>query len=371
MLPVQFFFKMKTHYSLVLILGVVLYTGCKKKAAEAPVVDQTFVLSDTMLKRIAVSDVISEPLKNEIRFFGKITTDNNKMVEVYPAVGGNVIRVFAELGDYVQKGQVLALIRSTEVAGFEKELQDAESDVLVAKKSLQVAQELFEGKLNAERDVLEAKSQLAKAQAQLNRIQATYKIYNLKPGSVYEVRSPLSGFVVQKNINADMQLRSDRSDNIFDIAQLNEVWAIANVNESEIDKVQMGMEATVTTISYPEKLFQGKVDKIFNVIDPETKAMKVRVRLDNPSFLLKPEMRASLVLHSVEGRQMLSIPSSAVIFDKGKNFVMAFKDRYNVETRQIDVFRQTGSTTYLTSGLQQGEKVITQNQLLIYDALND
>ena len=351
--------------------AAVLFARCGNKATEPTTVKQTFVLSDTMLKRITTAVAAPQPLKNELRFFGKITTDNNKMVEVFPAVGGNVIRVFAELGDYVRKGQVLAQIRSTEVAGFEKEWQDAQSDVLMAKKNLQVAQELFDGKLNAERDVLQAKSELAKAQAQLSRIQATYKIYNLRPGSVYEVRSPLSGFVVQKNINADMQLRSDRTDNIFDIAQLNEVWAIANVNETEIDKVQMGMDATVSTISYPGKSFFGKVDKIFNVIDAETKAMKVRVRLDNPSFVLKPEMRASLVLHSVEGQQMLSVPSSAVIFDKGKNFVMVFKDRYRIETRPVEIFRQVGETTYLTAGLEEGEKVITKNQLLIYDALND
>ena len=356
---------------LLLPFAVVYFARCSNTAAEHTEVKQTFALSDTMLKRIATAVATPEPLKNELRFFGKITTDNNKMVEVFPAVGGNVIKVFAELGDYVQKGQVLAQIRSTEVAGFEKELQDAQSDVLVARKNLQVAQELFEGKLNAERDVLQAKTELAKAQAQLSRIQATYKIYNLRPGSVYEVRSPLSGFVVQKAINADMQLRSDRTDNIFDIAQLNEVWAIANVNETEIDKVQLGMEATVSTISYPGRFFSGKVDKIFNVIDPETKAMKVRVRLNNPSFSLKPEMRASLVLHAVEGAQMLSIPTSAVIFDKGKNFVMVFKDRYKIETRPVDVFRQVGETTYLSAGLEEGEKVITKNQLLIYDALND
>lgn len=362
---------MKKVFSGFLLPATFLLIHCGHKTTDESAVKPGFVLSDTMLKRMTTADAVMEPLKNELRFFGKITTDNNKTVEVYPAVGGNVIRVQAELGDYVQKGQVLALIRSTEVAGFEKELQDAESDVVVAQKNVQVAQELFEGKLNAERDVLEAGTNLAKAQAQLGRVQATYRIYHLKPGSVYEVRSPLSGFVIQKNVNADMQLRSDRTDNIFDIAQLDEVWAIANVNESEIEKVAMGMPATVSTISYPDKIFSGKVDKIFNVIDPETKAMKVRVRLENPSFILKPEMRASLALHVQEKKQMLAVPSAAVIFDKGKNFVMVFRDRNKIETRPVDVFRQVGATAYVAAGLQPGEKVITKSPLLIYDALND
>lgn len=324
-----------------------------------------------MLATTKTAAAITLPLKNELGFYGKITADNNKLIEVFPVVGGNVSKVFVELGDYVQKGQLLATIRSTEVAGFEKELDDANNDVLIAKNNVKVAQELFDGKLSAERDVLEAKSQLEKAQSQQHRIQETYKIYNIKKGATYEVRSPLNGFIIQKKINQDMLLRSDKTDNIFDIAEINEVWAIANVNESDINQVKLGIDAAVTTLSDPGKVFQGKVDKIFNIIDPETKAMKVRIKLDNKGYLLKPEMRATIKLSYTENQQMLTVPSSALIFDKSKSFIMIFKDRNNIETRQVEVFRQVAGTAYISSGLQESEKVITENQLLIYDALND
>jgi cobalt-zinc-cadmium efflux system membrane fusion protein len=324
-----------------------------------------------MLSTTKTETASLQPLKNELNFYGKITADNNKMIEVFPIVGGNVTKVYVELGDYVQKGQLLATIRSTEVAGFEKELDDAKNDVLIAKNNVKVAQELFDGKLSAERDVLEAKSILEKAQSQLHRIEETYKIYNIKGGATFEVRSPLSGFIIQKNINQDMLLRNDKSDNIFDIAQIDDVWAIANVNESDINQVKLGIDAEVSTLSYPDKKFYGKVDKIFNIIDPETKAMKVRIKLNNEGFLLKPEMRATIKLSYKEDRQMIAIPSKAVIFDKSKSYVMIFKDRNNIETRQVEVFRQVGETTFILSGLNEGEKVISENQLLIYDALND
>jgi len=68
---------------------------------------------------------------------------------------------------------------------------------------------------------------------------------------------------------------------------------------------------------------------------------------------------------------MIAVPSDALIFDKSKTYVMIFKDRNNIETRQVEVFRQVGDRAYISSGLQEGEKVITNNQLLIYDALND
>lgn len=352
------------------IAFILLLAACQKSDTTHKTVE-TFVLSDKMLASTQTAKVQLTKLKTELSLYGKITTDNNKMIEVYPVVGGYVTKVLVELGDYVTKGQLLATIRSTEVAEFEKELEDAKNDKIVATNNLRIAQELFEGKLNSERDVIVAQSELEKANSQLRRIQETYTIYNIKHGAIYEVRSPISGFVIEKKINQDMLLRNDRSDNIFDIAEIDDVWAIANVNESDINEVRLGFDGEVTTLSYPDKRFYGKVDKIFNVIDPETKAMKVRIKLANPGYLLKPEMRSKIRLFHESDSTMLAVPSNAIVFDKSKYFVMVFKDRNNIETRQIELFREVGGVSFVSAGLKENELVMTTNQLLVYDALND
>ncbi len=352
------------------LLTILMIDGCKSDT-ENNQIKQGFTMSNKMISTSSFVEVSTQQLKNELNFFGKITADNKKLIEVYPLVGGNVTKVYVELGDYVKKGQLLATIRSTEVAGYEKDLEDAKNDVIVKKNNYKVIQELFEGKLNAERDVVEAKSEYEKALSQLNRIQETYQVYNMNKGAIYEVRAPMNGFIIEKKINQDMLLRNDRSDNIFDIAEINEVWAVANINESDINNIKVGIDAAVTTLSYPEKIFTGKLDKIFNIIDPETKAMKAIIKLHNPGFILKPEMSATIKLSYNESKQMIVIPSNAIIFDKSKNYVMVFKDRSNIETRQIEVFRQVGGLTYISNGLKNGEKIMTNNQLLVYDALND
>ncbi|MDD4992221.1 MAG: efflux RND transporter periplasmic adaptor subunit [Paludibacter sp.] len=362
---------MKHTLILTLTAIAVIVTSCKKKADENTDQKQKFVITDMMLKTTTFAKAELKTLKNEAKFYGKISADNNKLIEIYPVVGGNVVKVYVELGDYVKKGQLLATIRSTQVAGYEKDMSDAENDVVVAKNNLKTAQELYEGKLNTERDVLTAKSELTKAQSQLARIRETYKIYNLKPGAIYEVRSPITGFILEKNINQDMLLRDDHTNNIFDVAEIDEVWAIANVSESDVQDVVLGANADVTTLSYPDKSFHGVVDKIFNFIDPETKAMKVRIKLKNPDFILKPEMKATIKLSYDQKEKMLAVPSSSVIFDKSKNFVMVYKGKDNIETRKVDVFRQVGDVTYITAGITEGETVITTNELQIYDALND
>lgn len=354
---------------LIAITFLALLSACKH-----PVVKEKqagFVLSDTMLAHTGFATVTKQKVSSEMKFFGKVTADEDKLVEVFPLVGGNVIDVNVELGDFVEKGKALAVIRSSEVAEWERENVDAQSDLQVAEKNLKVAQDLFEGKLNSERDVISARKDLEKAQAELNRIQSVLSIYGITSTSEYIVKSPISGFVIEKHITRDMQFRSDRTENIFTIARIDEVWVMVNVSESLISHMQEGLSADITTLSYPDKVFHGKVDRIFNILDPQTKSMKVRVRLANPGFVLKPEMNTVVVVNYEEPQEMLAVPSEAIVFDNSRYYAMVYKDPSHIETHEVEVYQQTGKTTYIKSGLKEGEKVITKNLLLIYDALND
>ncbi len=355
----------------IVFLGLTALFSCKKKEQSGKPKYEPFVLSDTMLRRCEFTIVEKDTVKSELNLFGKIQADNSKMAHVDPVVGGSVVRINVELGDYVRQGQVLAVVQSGEVAEFQKERLNALNDVSLAEKNLSVAKDLFEGKLNSEKDVIVAEKDLEKARAELNRINEVYKIYNLKGGSIYNVTAPISGFIVYKNINQNETLRADKSEQIFSIAEINEVWALANVNESDISKIKMGLAADVKTISFPDDIYHGKIDKIFNAIDPETKAMKVLVKIPNPQLKLKPEMNAKVTLHMKLHTQKIAIPSSSVIFDNNKNWVMITNAKNEVETRQIEVDHQYKDIMYISSGLSVGDKIISKNGLYIYDAVND
>lgn len=350
-------------------LALLGFTACRNKPAdEAP---QAFELTDTMMKRCEFTEAKISDVKNELKLFGKIAADNNKMAHVYPMTGGIVTHVKVELGDYVNQGDLLATLRSSEVADFQRQLLNAKSDVALAEKNLQVAKDLFAGKLNSEKDVMASEKELEKANAELHRIKEVYAIYHLNEGSEYRITAPIAGFIINKDITQNEELRSDRTEEVFSIAQITEVWVLANVSESNISKVALGYEADVQTLSYPDKIFKGKVDKIFNVIDPTTKAMKILVRINNPDLLLKPEMNATVNLKFSENKKMIAVPSSSVIFDKSKNWVMVYKSKSHIETRMVEVYHQLGATTYISSGLDENDQVISKNGLLIYDALND
>lgn len=361
-------FRASRLFFLIPLCSVIL-VGCGGKKDQDTLT--AFSMSDTMMARCKFYKVEEQEVKNEIRLFGKITADNNRMAQVYPIVSGVVTSIQVELGDYVKQGQVLASIQSIEVAEFQKEKLDAINDVAIAEKNLQVAKDLFNGKLNSEKDLAAAEKELEKAKAELARINEIYSIYSLKGGSVYNITAPMSGFVVAKKINQNEQIRHDNPDPVFSIAEINEVWVLANVNESDISKIQVGYDVRVKTLAFPDTHYYGKIDKLFNAIDPETKSMKVRVKIPNADLKLKPEMNCTVAVNYSENQRMVALPSSAVIFDKSKYWVMVFKDQHNIETRKIDIYRQLGDITYVQSGLKAGETVISQNGLLIYDALND
>lgn len=358
------------YFIILLLICMTAITACHTKQ-EPENTRTVFTMSDTMLRSTTFALAALEQVKEELKLYGKIVPDNNKLVEVFPIVGGVVTKVNVELGDYVQKGQMLAEIRSGEVANYQKQKLDAITDLSTAEKNMQVAKDLFSSKLNSEKDVIAAENELKKARAELERINELFRIYTMSGSSSYTVKAPINGFIIQKNINVDMQLRSDRTDNIFDIAQIDNVWVLANVNETDIGKIKLGIDADIKTLSYGEKIFKGSVDKIFNIIDPDTKAMKVRIKIPNAGYELKPEMAVTVNLRFNDNKFLIAVPAEAVIFDKSRHFVMVFKDRNNIETRQIQLYSQTGNTAYVSEGLKVDEKIMTHNQLLVYDALND
>jgi len=183
------------------------------------------------------------------------------------------------------------------------------------------------------------------------------------------VKSPISGYIVEKFVNANMQIRSDNSTNLFTISDLSKVWALANVYESDIAEISVNEKVEVTTISYPDIKFSGKIDKIYNVLDPETKTMKVQIQLDNKDYLLKPEMFISAIVKHKTNKEMVAIPSGSVIFDRNQYWALVFRDKCDIQAKKIDILTTNSVNSYIKSGLAPGDKVITNRQLLIYNAM--
>jgi cobalt-zinc-cadmium efflux system membrane fusion protein len=313
-------------------------------------------------------------MKDELTLSGEVSFDENKVVKVFPFTSGQVMEVKVSLGDKVTKGQVLAILRSADVAGSYTDLTSTKSDLAISKRQLEQAEYLYKNGISSERDYTEAKENYNKAVAANSKVRDQIAINgggNTNASGALVIKAPGSGYIVEKNISAGNFIRPDNSSSLFTISDMKDVWIWANVFESDITKVKKGYDAQITTLAYPGKVFNGKIDEISSVLDPDNKVMKVRVALNNSDMLLKPEMFTNVLITNSERTTSVAIPASAVIFDSSKNYVVVYNSKCDLQVRSVNVIKTVDSVTYVASGLKPGDKVISKSQLLLYNALTE
>lgn len=330
-----------------------------------------YIIPDTVMHTLTIDTVITSQLVNALTLTGKVGANDDKVIPVFSMVSGNVQDIKVLLGDYVQAGQVLAVVKSSEMAQYSSDLINAESNLRIAEKTLDKTKDMYKSGLASMTDSLSAEVGLQQAKAELSRINRVLKINGGSSQGEFVVHAPISGFIVQKSVTNNMAIRGDNSTSLFTISDLKNVWIQANVYESNISLVHLGDNVDVTTLAYPGKVFKGKIDKVMNVLDPTSKVMKVRVVLSNPDYLLKPEMYASITVNNKENKQCLNVPSHAVIFDHSQNYVLVFNSKSDVKITPVQVINAVGDRTFLASGVNNGDKVISTQAILIYNALNN
>ena len=352
-------------------LCAALLSACGGQTEAPQETTRELFLTDSLQNVISVDTVHIHEVADELTLNGRVTFNQEQVARVFPIFGGTVTEVSAEIGDHVRKGDILAVIRSGEVADYEKQKKEAEQQLIIARRNLQSVQDMFASGMASERDVLQARQELSNAEAEEKRITEIFSIYHLAGKSLYIVKAPVSGFIVEKNINKEMQIRSDQNDEMFVISGLENVWVMADVYESDISKVHENAPVRITTLAYPGKEFTGKIAKVYNMLNDESKTMNVRVKLTNENYLLKPGMFTNVsVISRSSDKQLPRIDSHALVFENGKNFVVTVDAAGKLAVKEVEVYRQLSKECYLSSGVQEGDRILNKNVLLVYNALN-
>ena len=360
------------HYTTLFFLSffiLLMFSACKRNEKTSDE-RQPFVMPDSLFKTLVIDTVKQCQLVNAITLTGQVDFNQDNVVRIYPLVSGNIQGITAALGDYVQKGQTLGVIKSTEVAGYSNDLINAETNLSVAQKNLEKTKDMYHSGLASMPDSLSAEANFQQAKGELNRIR---QVLNISGGNSGEdvVKSPISGFLVEKMVTNNEAIRSDNGGNLFTVSDLHNVWVWANVYESNINNIHFGDQVDITTVSYPGRLFKGKVDKIMNMLDSSSKVMKVRIVLDNPDYALKPQMFVSITATNKENTQSLCISSHSLIYDNSQYFVLVYKSRSDITITPVQIVNSFNGRTYISSGVQPGEQLIASQALLIYGELND
>ncbi|MCL2329217.1 MAG: efflux RND transporter periplasmic adaptor subunit [Bacteroidetes bacterium] len=297
--------------------------------------------------------------EQELILSGKVECDPNKVAYYTPLISGVITQTYFSLGDKVSKGQTMLNIRSAELSSLQSELA-------IARRNVQSAESMHEDKLISERELIEARSTYKKLQADLSLYGEN------KGGGVFAIKSPMTGFVVDKNASAGSTV-SEGDTPLFTIADLSTVWIIANVYAGDLQSVKEGMSVEITTLAYPNEVFSGKIDALSQVFDSEEKVLKARIVMPNKDLKFKPEMSVVVKLRvetqCIASLQCLSISSDALIFDDNKYFVVVETTPGNFEIREVQLQGHHQKTSYIRSGLNEDDEVVVKNQLLIYSEL--
>ena len=301
---------------------------------------------------------------DELHVNGVIAPDVNRSVPVVSLGGGRVVEIKAKLGDSVRKGQTLLLIDSPDLSQAFSDYQKFKADEQLAAKQLARAQLLYDKGAIALADLETAQDADSKAKVDMQAAAQHIKVLggNINnPSPLLPVVAPISGTIVDQQITGGTGVKSlDNSPNLFTIADLSTVWVVCDVYEDMLSRVHVGDTAEITLNAYPDQKFPGKVINISEVLDPTTRAAKVRIDLPNPKGLMRAGMFVTATFKSSQLVQRILIPSSAVVHlhDKDWVFIPAGDKQFRRVALQLGPQSSDGFVQVI-GGLKPQDKVVT------------
>jgi cobalt-zinc-cadmium efflux system membrane fusion protein len=358
--------KIKTTLAFIVIFSFSCSENVSNRASK-PVEEP---ISPSFLQNIQTPKAKLSNQEEELTLTGKVAFDPDKTIHYVPLISGVVDRVYFSLGDNVQKGQPLLDIRSTDLSALQSEYISLETEEKTAQRGLKSAQAMYHDNMLPEIELIEAQGKLRQVQAALNKIKADIAVFGVSKGNgSFSIKAPMKGHIVHRRVSSGTTISAD-SEPLFSISDLGTVWINANIYASSLLFVREGMDAEITTLSYPGKIFHGKINSLSQVFDPEEKVLKARIIMPNTDLKFKPEMSVAVKLKNETNKQFISIPSDALIFDKNRYFVVAMKSSKDFLIKEVFLEGHHKETSYLSEGLSEGEEIVIKNQLLIYSELN-
>ena len=314
---------------------------------------------------------------HDLTLVGKVAYGEDRYSRISSPLQGRVLEVRAHLGDRVQAGSVLLVLDSQEIAQAYSEYVKEDSDLQFATRARELAKDLYESKALALKDLKQAENELTKARAEFRR--AKERLLSLrvpaqelekpldrqKITSRFEMKSPLTGIVVERNVTPGQSIGGDSGQVVFTVADLDILQVVADVYERDLALVKEKQSAKVSVEAYPDVSFPATVASIGDVVDPASRTIKLRAWVNNKDHRLKPEMFARLHIQVGESTPLLTIPREAVLEVDGKQFVYVVEGADRYVKREVKVSTISPDQVRVLEGLTPGQRIVTKGAVLI------
>lgn len=361
---------------LVLLAGLVCLVhsahAAEKNAANARMANEIVLTAGSpqvaSLKVEAVTEIpvpVTEPLN------GKIVLDENRTARVFSPVAGRAMAIKAQVGDQVKAGQALLVMDSPDVGGAVADARKAQVDLQRKQQVLDRNRMLMEGGVLAKKEVETSQADFSLARAESDR--ATARLRNLGVSTAgndnYALRSPISGTVVDRNINPGSEIRPDAADPLFIVTDPTNLWASIDLPERDLSRISQGQKVSVQVDAYPDEVFSGEVKTIGVMVDTSTRRIPVRCVIESKGKL-KPEMYARITPLDNSRHKVIRLPNSALITEGLYSYVFVEERPLHFRKRAVTLDVQRREYATVKQGLQAGERVVTGGAILLNSDLS-
>ncbi len=327
-----------------------------------------------------------------LRANGRLTVNEERTWHVDSFVDGRVLKLMANVGDRISAGQTVAQMHSHEVHEARSEYQRAKTDLAKAQSQRSFAERtrdrlkrLYELKAasleqteHAESQLRDAVSVVKNAEIELERTRVHLVEFldvpaddhpDHKPGEfIHEedlvpVKSRNGGVVTKRDTSVGAVLKA--ADMVLEVSDLSTLWMIAALPEDLLGKVKVGMTAAVRVQAYPDELFSGRIARLGDQLDAETRTVPVRIVLANPGQKLRPEMYGVAEIAAGGAEDALFMPQSALQDLNGQAVVFIDKGDGKYAVRPVRTGRIQGANVEVLEGLAAGERVVSRGGFVL------
>jgi cobalt-zinc-cadmium efflux system membrane fusion protein len=343
-------------------------SSASKSSQADPAVD----LSPSQLSSIKIESVGTYQFLVEKETVGTISFADDLPVQVFPPYQGTIIKAFVDLGAAVQKEQPLYTIRSPDLIQAESTLIGAAATYELTTKELARAKDLYTTNVGVPQKELEqaiSDEQTAdgalKAAREIDQMIASRKI---DPALV--VRSPISGQITSFNAPPGLLVQPGNGAAPYTVSNVSIKWMLANVIESDIPLFHLGQPVQVRVMAYPNRVFTGKVSKIYAAVDPNTHRVTIRSEIADPKDELRPGMLANFIIRVDGPVEAVAIPANGVVREPdGTMVAWVTTDHRHFVQRVVKTGLRQDDRVQILDGVQRGELVVSDGAVFLSNML--
>jgi len=347
-----------------------------------PLTAKSVVISESQLSGVKVEPAGERLFPIEKEAVGSIDFNEELSTQVFTNYQGRIIELFARVGDEVKKGDRLFTIDSPDLIQAESTLIAAAGVLDLTTRALNRAKGLIQTHAIAQKDLEQATSDQQTAEGALRAARDAVRLFgkteeeidrivaDRRSDPVLLIKSPIEGQVTARNAAPGLFVQPGNPPAPYIVSDISTMWMIANVAETDIPALSVGQQVTVKVRAFPDRVYDGRITTISQMVDPNTRRVLVRSEVADPRHELRSGMFANFVIRTGDPVKSVAVPLNGVVREgDGTMTVWVTTDRRHFVKRTVKIGQQRDGYHQILEGLQAGELIAADGALFLSNAL--